>query len=214
MITPANIVAGVLAGMLVVPIMPDSFWRRMESITDASKDDTGSREERKLLMEQAITLFQQFPLTGVGAGQFQNYGPPGQAKPWRQTHNSYLQVAAEIGVFGVVPFFFLIIRAFIASFFLRRKLAWIHRKRPKKRPLREPEDGLTEQERSFLQTHGAAMIASMVAWAVCAMFASVAFHWTLYYLVGLTVTARDIVRHRETAYAKAKALAQEEALAA
>jgi O-antigen ligase len=214
MITPANIVAGVLAGMLVIPIMPESFWRRMESITDASKDDTGSREERKLLMEQAITLFQEYPLTGVGAGQFQNYGPPGQAKPWRQTHNSYLQVAAEIGVFGLVAFFFVVIRGFTASFFLRRKLAWIYRKRSKTRPMREPEDGLDDQDRSFLQTHGAAMIASMVAWAVCAMFASVAFHWTLYYLVGLAVTARDIVRHRATAYAKAKALAEEEARAA
>ncbi len=214
MVTPANMVAGVLAGMLVIPIMPQSFFDRMASITDASKDDTGSRQERKLLLEQAVTLFKENPITGVGAGQFQNYGPPGQARPWRQTHNAYLQVAAEIGVFGVVAFIFLIIRAFTASFSTRKKLTWIYRRRSKKRPLPEPGDGLDEHDRLFLQTHGAALIASMVGWAVCAMFASVAFHWTLYYLVGLAVTARDIVRNRAKAYAKAKALAQEEALAA
>ena len=214
MITPANIVAAVFAGMLVVPMMPQSFWNRMASITDASKDDTGSREQRKALMEQAIMLFQQYPITGVGAGQFQNFGPPGQAKEWRQTHNSYLQVASEIGVFGLAAFFFLIVRAFTASFYTRKTLAWIYRRRSKKRPRREPEDGLDEHDRIFLQTHGAAMIASLVGWAVCAMFASVAFHWTLYYVIGLTVSARDIVRQRAVAYAKAKALAQEEALAA
>jgi O-antigen ligase len=214
MLTPANLVALVVAGMLVVPMMPQSFFERMASITDASKDDTGSREERKLLMEQAWTLFKENPITGVGAGQFQNYGPPGQARPWRQTHNAYLQVASEIGIFGVFAFFFLIIRAFMAAFFTRKKLTWIYRRQSKKRLMPEPEDGLDEHDRMFLQTHGAAMVASMVGWAVCATFASVAFHWTLYYLLGLAVVARDIVRHRAVAYAKAKALAQEEALAA
>jgi O-antigen ligase len=214
MVTPVNMVAAVLAGMAVVPFMPQSFWNRMESITDASKDDTGSREERKLLMQQAITLFRQNPITGVGAGQFQNYGPPGQAKPWRQTHNAYLQVAAEIGVFGVIAFFFLIIRGFAASVWTRKTLRWIYRRRSRKRPMADPADGLDEHDRVFLQTHGAAMIASMVGWAVCAAFASVAFNWTLYYLLGLTVAAREIVRLRAAAYAKAKALAQEEALAA
>ena len=55
----------------------------------------------------------------------------------------------------------------------------------------------------------------MVGWAVCAFFASVAFNWTIYYLLGLAVTARDVVRTRERAYAKAKklALAQEAAAA-
>jgi putative inorganic carbon (hco3(-)) transporter len=213
-VTPGNMIAAVLAGMLIVPMMPQSFWDRMASITDASKDDTGSREERKLLMEQAILLFQENPITGVGAGQFQNYGPPGQAKRWRQTHNAFLQVAAEIGVFGLAAFFFLIIRAFSAALWTRKRLAWIYRPRSRKRAHADPEDGLDDHDRMFLQTHSAAMVASLVGWAVCAMFASVAFHWTLYYLLGLAVTSRDIVRNRARAYAKAKALAEEEALAA
>ena len=97
----------------------------------------------------------------------------------------------------------------------RKKLAWIYRTSGRrKRPSPEPEDGLDEHDRLFLQTHGAALVASLVGWAVCALFASVAFNWTLYYLLGLAVTARDIVRNRAQAYAKAKALAQEEALAA
>ena len=214
MLTPMNLVIAVLAGLMVVPVVPQSFWDRMASITDESKDDTGSREERKLLMEQAVILFQEYPFTGVGAGQFQNFGPPGQAKRWRQTHNAFLQVASEIGVFGLAAFIFLIIKGFTASLWTRKQLSWIYRRRSKKRPEAAPEDGLDEHDRSFLQTHAAAMIACMVGWAVCALFASVAFNWTLYYLVGLTVTARDIVRKRASAYARAKALAEREVAAA
>jgi O-antigen ligase len=210
---PTTLIAGILAGMLVVPMMPQSFWNRMESITDASKDPTGSREERRLLMEQAVQIFLDNPITGIGAGQFQNYGPPGQAKRWRVTHNAYLQVAAEMGVFALIAFLYLVIRAFTAAWWTRRELSWIYRRRSKKRPAPEPEDGLTEDERYYLQTHAAAMLACMVGWAVCAFFASVAFNWTFYYLLGLSVTARDIVRARAKAYRKAKKLALEREVA-
>jgi probable O-glycosylation ligase (exosortase A-associated) len=204
---PSVVLGLVVAGMLVVPAMPQSFWERMESITDSQKDTTGSREERRLLMEQAWTIFLQNPITGIGAGQFQNYGQPGQAKKWRVTHNAYLQVAAELGIFGLALFLFIVWRGFSAAWWTRRHLSWIYRRRSRKKPTAEPEDGLTADERHFLQTHAAAMLACLTGWAVCAFFASVAFNWTIYYLLGLSVAARDVVRARERAYAKAKALA-------
>jgi putative inorganic carbon (hco3(-)) transporter len=211
---PSVILGLVVAGLLVVPVMPQSFWDRMASITDSEKDTTGSREERRLLMEQAWTIFLENPITGIGAGQFQNYGPPGQAKKWRVTHNAYLQVAAEIGIFGLALFLFIVWRGFNAAWWTRRHLSWIYRRRSRKKPVAEPEDGLTADERYFLQTHAAAMVACMVGWAVCAFFASVAFNWTLYYLLGLSVAARDVVRARERAYARAKKLALEQEVAA
>jgi O-antigen ligase len=204
---PSVIIGGVLAAMLVVPMMPQSFWDRMASITDGSKDPTGSREERRLLMEQAWVVFLQHPLTGIGAGQFQNYSEPGLAKKWRVTHNAYLQVAAELGVFGLVFFMLIVWKGFSAAWWTRKHLNWIYRRRSRKKPEADPEDGLTADERYFLQTHAGAMLACMTGWFVCAIFAAVAFNWTIYYLVGLSVTARDVVRARERAYAKAKKLA-------
>jgi O-antigen ligase len=205
-ITPTTIIAGIVAGMLVLPMMPESFWHRMQSITDADKDDTGSRSARKLLLEQAWLIFLEHPITGVGAGQFQNYGPPGRAEKWRVTHNALLQVSSEIGVFGLAAFVFLIVRSFSAAWWTRKALAWTHRRRPKHKDAHDdPEDGLTEHERTFLETHASAMLACMAGWFVCALFASVAFNWTFYYLLGLSVTARDVVRARATAYAEAKA---------
>ena len=71
-----------------------------------------------------------------------------------------------------------------------------------------PADGLDPDERRFLQTTSAALIAALAGWFVCAMFASVAFNWTFYYLLGLAVTSRDIVRLRARAYEKARQLAR------
>ena len=109
----------------------------------SEKDTTGSREERRLLMEQAWTVFLQNPITGIGAGQFQNYGAPGQAKKWRVTHNAYLQVAAELGIFGILLFLFIVWRGFSAAWWTRQHLNWIFRRQSRRKPQPEPEDGLT-----------------------------------------------------------------------
>jgi O-antigen ligase len=191
----------------------------MASIVDESKDETGSREARRVLLEQAVTLFLEHPLTGVGAGQFQNFGPPGRAEKWRVTHNVVLQIAAEIGIFGLIPFLFLVARGFGAAWWARRALAWTHRRIPKRRSKTqkghaEPEDGLEPQERVFLETTASALFAGMVGWFVCAQFASVAFNWTFYYVLGLAVCTREVVKARAKAYAEAKALTGEGVVAA
>jgi O-antigen ligase len=216
LLTPKNLIIGILGGMVLLPALPTSFWERAESIIDPSKDDTGSREERRRLMTLAWDTFLEHPITGIGAGQFRNYAPEGAIPMWRVSHNAILQVAAEIGVFGLAVFLFLIYRGFGAAWWTRRTLLWIHWTRPKRRrtPAPEPEDGLDDHDRLFLQTHSAAMVAALAAWLVSAMFASVAFNWTFYYLLGLSVAARDVVRARKRAYAKAKMLAAKERIAA
>jgi O-antigen ligase len=213
-LTPATLIAVVLGGMLVLPALPQSFWARMEGITDASKDDTGSREERRLLMEQGWTVFLENPLTGVGAGQFRAYWHPGLPRKWHEVHNVWLQVAAEVGIFGFFAFTYLVFRGFTAARWVRRRLNWWRRGRRPKARSDLNDDGLTPEERGLMESHASAMLAAMVGWFVCAFFASVALNWTIYYLLGLSVTARDVVRAREAAYAKAKAAALRGAVAA
>ncbi len=210
-LTPQTILAAVIAAMIITPALPPAFWNRMASIADASKDSTGSREERRIVLGRAWEAFLDSPITGVGIGQFKNYRTSEQPVTWRVTHNAFLQVAAEIGVFGLIAFVFLIGRAYQAGLWTRRALAWTHRRwRPRRgKAAAEPEDGLIDEERRFLETHASAMIAGMTGWLVCAFFASVAFHWTFYYMLALSVCARDVVRHRAVAYAEAKRLEKE-----
>ena len=58
-------------------------------------------------MEEGIRTFLEHPLTGVGAGDFQNYNPPWRQERWRETHNALIQVASETGIVGLVAFSFL-----------------------------------------------------------------------------------------------------------
>jgi O-antigen ligase len=49
-----------------------------------------------------------------------------------------------------------------------------------------------------LLAHQLAMGAAVTGWFVCALFASVAYHWTFYYLLGMAIASREILKARLT----------------
>ncbi len=51
------------------------------------------------------------------------------------------------------------------------------------------------------------MLAAMVGWTVCSLFASVAFNWTFYYVLALAVAGREMLRARRAAAKAAEAAA-------
>ena len=55
---------------------------------------------------------------------------------------------------------------------------------------------MSEDDRRSLYTHTVAMTAGLIGWFVCAMFASVAYNWTFYYLLALIVAAHELARDR------------------
>jgi O-antigen ligase len=185
---------GVAAVLLATPFMPASFWARMASIVDEHQDKfhyTGSREERRMVMEEGIKTFIERPLTGVGAGQFQNYNPSDRKVRWHEAHNALIQVAADTGIFGLLAFSFLIFRAGYAAAVTRRML-----RRPRKRDPDPLAAVMSDEDRSTLYDHTVGTTAALIGWFTCAMFASVAYSWTFYYLLALIVAARELARHR------------------
>jgi len=193
-IRPGFAMIAVIAVLAATPFMPQSFWDRMASITNEEvdkRDFTGSTESRRRLLTEGINTFVERPLTGVGAGQFKNYNPPGRRERWRETHNVLLQVASETGVLGLLTFAFLIVRAGLAAAATRRMLARAQRQRTD--PLRL---AMSDSDRRSLYAHTVAMTAGLAGWFVCAMFASVAYNWTFYYLLALVVAARTLTRDR------------------
>jgi hypothetical protein len=75
---------------------------------------------------------------------------------------------------------------------MRRQLGPQHRRRP----ITAEIAVLTPEDRDLMHAHFVAMSAGLIGWFVCAMFASVAYAWTFYYLLALTVAGRELVRDR------------------
>jgi O-antigen ligase len=194
-IRPGFAAMAIGAMLFATPFMPASFWDRMSTIVDEQADNlhfTGSRQARRILLEEGVQAFWEYPITGVGAGQFKNYNPPDRREKWRETHNAVIQVAAETGMFGALAFIFLIIRGFMAAASTRRML-----EKPRKTGAPDPlRLVLGDADRRSLYAYTAAMTAGLIGWFTCAMFASVAFSWTFYYLLALVVSARELTRTR------------------
>ncbi len=190
---PGLAVAAALAFLLALPLMPSSYWHRLSSITDQSQDETGSREARRILLMESFRAFLQHPITGVGAGQFKNYDPEGRQEAWRESHNVILQVAAELGIFGVGVLLFLIGRAALSGRYTRRLL---RRAAPRGPDAAAAADVITDDERAWVASYTAATTAALVGWLFCALFASVAYNWTFYYLVALAVAPREFLLQR------------------
>jgi putative inorganic carbon (HCO3(-)) transporter len=204
--SPRFIVAAALAVIVVLPFAPSSYWERVASITDDNLDATGSREARRLLLAEAFQAFLDHPVTGLGAGQFVNYNPPGRVETWLETHNVVLQVAVELGVIGLAIFFFLVFRALIAGRQARRLLprALGTPKRARWGQAAEPGSPpvITPTEAAFIEAHTAALAAAVAGWFFSALFASVAYHWTFYYLLALAIAPREILLDRLAAGAR------------
>jgi O-antigen ligase len=193
-VRPTFTTSALAALLLATPFLPASFWHRMATIGNEEVDKaefTGSAQARRLLFEEGLKTFIDHPITGVGIGQFTNYNPPDRKEKWRETHNSLLQVAADLGVFGLAAFGFLIFSAVTAAHQARRLLAPRRRNAPD--PLRRT---MSEHDRELLYAYATALTAGLIGWFVCALFASVAYSWTFYYVLALLVSTRNLVRAR------------------
>ena len=199
-------VAAIVTLLMAAPFMPTWFWTRIASITNPAEDDSGSRQARKDLMWEGWQTFVDYPLTGVGAGQFKNYNPAGRLEPWRETHNVLLQIAAELGIFGLLAFLLMLWQGFAALLWTRRMFSI--GKQAARPPTREAgtipvTEAFRPDERTWMQMHAVAMSASLVGWLVCAQFASVGYYWTFYYLFALIVAGRELTTDRIVAAHKA-----------
>ena len=190
---PGLVLAGALALMCALPILPDNYWRRIESITDHSKDDFGSADARETLMRESLQAYAQNPFIGVGAGEFKDWNPGKREQAWHESHNVWLQVAAELGTVGLAVFFFLVTRAVVAVYQTRRLLRRGRAARSD-RSARPRRGGPVTDGVAWIDAHSTAMAASLAGWLVCAFFASVAYNWTFYFLLALAATPRDMLR--------------------
>lgn len=158
----------VLAGAVLL-LAPDNYGGRLLSIFMPSLDPGGSSDNRRGELFRSLHIALRHPLLGIGMGNYQSE----MSYKGLVTHNSYTQVAAEMGAAALVCYTLFIVK-----------------------PLRK----LGQIARQTFETRGSSnyyylavgLQASLLGYTVSSFFLSVAYVWYVYYLVGFAVCLRRL----------------------
>lgn len=127
--------AGVV-GVLILPLVPQSAWQRFSGIakltsasTISEADPEGSADARYNIWGVARTIIAENAVTGVGLGAYQlahatytgRILVPPAARGFRDTHSTYLNVAAETGIPGLLLFLAMIAAVAVGAETTRRR---------------------------------------------------------------------------------------------
>lgn len=106
---PFIVLCGIAAAAAAIPFVPELYWERLGTMINIEADRTLLRRISYNLI--GLDLLAQRPLLGVGPGNFPlHYAGdeyrwfPGREPLPRQLHNSYLEVATEMGLIGLTLF--------------------------------------------------------------------------------------------------------------
>jgi len=166
------LVAGSVFVIGFLLLAPGGYGLRLASIVLPSLDPVGSAEARRGELMRSLYVALRHPLFGIGMG---NYAPE-MSYRGLVTHNSYTQVAAEMGLAALYCYGMFIIAPL-------RKL----------RQLARETLGVPANADFYYLTVG--LQAALLGYLVCSFFASVAYLWYVFYLVGYAVCLRRLYEH-------------------
>ena len=157
-----------VAGVIIL-LAPDKYGSRLLSIFIPSLDAEGSADARRGELFRSIYVALRHPLLGIGMGNYQ----PEMSYKGLVTHNSYTQVAAEMGMAALACYVMLVVTPL-------RKLGQIAR-----------ETFATRRDSRFYYL-ALGLQASLIAYLISSFFLSVAYVWYVYYLVAYAVCLRRL----------------------
>jgi O-antigen ligase len=166
----------VVSIVAVLAVAPPTYWNMMGTIWHPQAASTGY-EERGILTRlevwnQGLGILLSKPITGVGIGMYENASWLMYGRGWWLTaHNSFLQIATELGIIG----FALFVTLLVFSIKNARRAVWAARTDPR---LRE------------LGWVAAAVEISLYTYIVVGFALSQAYAMILYFLVGLAAALR------------------------
>ena len=149
----------VAAGALFLVLLPPEFTLRLLSVFGGDAD-RGSAIARENLLIRSVIVSLRHPLLGIGMDNFHILSLREQV-----SHNAYTQLSADMGLPALV-------------FYVLFMLSTLKRLRAIER------ETFDDRKRSRVYYLAVGLQASVVGYMVSSFFASVAYLWYIYYLVG------------------------------
>jgi O-antigen ligase len=182
----------VLAGAMVLSVMPSEFWQRMDTITSYEEKQEGSALGRLHFWSVAVEMARENPLLGVGFLGYNNsydaydfsYGEFGKS---RAVHSAWFGVLAELGYPGLILYVANLVLGLWSCGKVRRLAA------------RHPscED---------LGKYAVAVETSLVVFAVGSSFLSFQYNEVYWHMIGISIALANIATARMRAPATENAL--------
>ena len=154
----------VVVSVAMILLAPSGYGDRLLSIIMPGLDSNGSADTRRGELFRSTYVALRHPLLGIGMGNYQ----PNMSYNGLVTHNSYTQVASEMGMTALFLYTMFILTPL-------RKLASIARECV----------AVPEHSRFYYLALG--LQASLLVYMVSSFFLSVAYAWNIYYLAGYAV---------------------------
>jgi len=173
--------AVVAIAVIVTATAGDKYWTRIRTIFRPSADYNLTEEQGRVqIWRRGLGYMMDHPLLGVGAGNFPRAEgtisplvartPRGRSLKWGPPHNSYVQVAAELGLVGFIIFSGFLINVFKAL------------------GPTVPGDQVHKRRARLAQS----LTASLIGFAVGSFFLTLAYADMLYALAGIAVGLRQV----------------------
>jgi putative inorganic carbon (HCO3(-)) transporter len=186
-----SLAAVVLAAMLIVPVLPDAYWNRMDTIDAKQEDRDASAEGRVHFWQVAVLIANANPIVGIGHNAYNaaydkydfSRGKYGEN---RSVHSAWFGILAELGYSGLMVFVMSLILAFSACWRTRRLAATL-------------KDGRN------LLNYSLALECSLVAFMVGGSFVPFQYNEMIWHVIGMTMALDTIVRARYTQQLSAEA---------
>lgn len=166
---PGIMLAVMTLGGAVLLFAPDNYGGRLLSIFIPSLDPGGSADARRGELFRSLHVALRHPLLGIGMGNYQSE----MSYKGLVTHNSYTQVAAEMGAAALVCYTMFIVTPL-------RKLGQVAR------------ETFAVRSNSNYYYLAIGLQASLLSYMVSTFFLSVAYVWYVYYLVAFAVCLRRL----------------------
>ncbi|HET6979225.1 MAG TPA: O-antigen ligase family protein [Pyrinomonadaceae bacterium] len=148
---------------IFIAVAPGNYGQRLLSIFVRDLDPMGTANTRQEILNRSILVSIRNPITGIGMGNFHTVSLHETV-----THNAFTQVSAEMGTTALIIYLMFLTAPI-------RRLRGVERR------------AADDDQFRFYYYLSIGLQASLVGYMVSGFFASVAYQWYAYYLVGYSV---------------------------